>query len=161
MSKRGRPRGPPNGYKTSIHIDAASQQILERYGLDANVSKLFNDCVHSFDKDSPIVLANKIEEFNKQLAETERNLSIIRIQRDEAQSRLNMLQQGRDTIEQQRVVLMKSWMEHRKDKLKGQFNFTGWLLAPQNISLIRDCGFENVEELIAWCKGQTVNGGQT
>jgi hypothetical protein len=49
----------------------------------------------------------------------------------------------------------------KQGAIKGETAFNGWLSGPANVGMIKDAGFGDIEEAVAWCRSQTSQGVKT
>jgi len=153
----GRPRKPCKYSKHHITVSPESQEIIERGGFQTNLSAWIDGLIRHTSADSPIFIGIKIERLGKDIALAEEKLLGMRTERDVLQAQLNIYKQRGTTenekVDNARMEILRMWDRTlSKDSLRGESAFRGWLTEPANAYLIRDCGFQDAEAAVEWCR---------
>jgi hypothetical protein len=154
-----RPCKPAKCTKHSVSLSPDSQEIIERGGFQTNLSAFIDGLIRHTSADSPIFIGIKIERLGKDIAKAEESLLGMRTERDVLQAQLNIYKQRSagegEAIDAARLDLLRKWDSVvSKDSLRGEHSFRGWLTGPANAVLIRDCGFQDADAAVAWCRDE-------
>jgi hypothetical protein len=152
----GRPRkGIGVGKGKSIWFSPEALEIIERGGYQSNLSAFIDALVKSTSDDSPEILKIKIMDLSKKYAKAQELTNTIHTELLTLQARLNLYKAKGDTVGAARnEVLAKYWEIVSKDRLKGDWVFDGWLTGPANVHYIKEAGFTDARDALAWCKAQ-------
>jgi hypothetical protein len=152
----GRPKKYAGGGKTkSIWLSPEALEIVQKNGFQSNLSAYFDSLIKSTSEDSPEIIKIKIMDMRRQLAKVEDAANAIRTERDILQAKLNLYKAKGDTIGSARNELLgKYWDIVKKDRLRGETSFYGWLSGPANIHFVKEAGYQTADEAVAWCKQQ-------
>jgi hypothetical protein len=155
----GRPRSGKRGKTTSVYLSDDAQAIIEHNGFQTNLSAFIDGLIRHTSADSPIFIGIKIERLGKDIAKAEESLLGMRTERDVLQAQLNIYKQRSagegEAIDAARLDLLRKWDSIiSKDSLRGEHAFRGWLTGPANVVLIRECGFQDADAAVVWCRDE-------
>lgn len=153
--RTGRPRSPSKGGRKSIYLSGDALDVIERQGYQTNLSNFIDALIRNTSDNSPVIIAVKIERIGKDIASAEEALNALRIERDLLQSQLNLHKYSASAKEAVKLSILRRWDAiTAKGGALGEAHFRGWITGPANIGMVKDAGFGDVEEAIAWCKAQ-------
>jgi hypothetical protein len=158
-----RPKKPSAGESKSVYLSPEALDIIDRRGYQTNLSAFVDALIRNTSDNSPVIIAVKVERLGKEIAQLEEQLNARRVERDMHQAQLNLHKYSSDAKQAVRLSLLRRYDEiiSRIGQLKGEPAFIGWLSGPANVGMVKDAGFGDIDEAVAWCKSQSGQGVKT
>jgi cell division protein FtsB len=151
----GRPATGRKGDRTSIYLSKQAKEIVVKAGFQSNLSEFINQLITSTSEDSPEYVKIKILDLSKQIAKEEELLNTLRTERDILQGKINLYKRKDDIIGSTRTRALEQFYQLRKNRTTTETHIRNWFENRDiDLHFVRDGGFSDVAELIAWCKSQ-------